>query len=83
MWIWKEPLSFIKDYLDRLEEELEKQGTSYRLSSIQRLWLGFCLMGILLTNTVYWAKFERMSFKQYTQQAISWMFLHSNSPYAG
>jgi hypothetical protein len=81
MWIDKQPLQFITAYLQELEKALKEQGNAYRLSSLQRLWLGFCLMGILLTNSICWAKFERMSFKRYSQAALSWMFLHSKLPW--
>lgn len=81
MWIQEEPLSFIKEYLDHLQVELKQLCNFHELSVIQRMWLGFCLMGILLTNTICWAKFERMSFKRYTQQALSWMFRHSKMPW--
>jgi len=40
-------------------------------------WLGFCLMGILLTNSICWSKFEKMSLKNYGKEAIRWMFSHS------
>jgi hypothetical protein len=81
MFVKNRPLKFIDDYLDQLEIELKKHADAYSLSWIQRLWISFCLMGILLTNTVCWAKFERISFKGYTQQALSWMFLHSKLPW--
>lgn len=34
-------------------------------------------MGILMTNSISWEKFERLSLKNYTKQAISWIFRHS------
>ena len=66
-----EPLPFIKAYLDSLQDSL---ASSHRLSKCQRYWIGFCLMGILMTNTIAWAKFERISLKKYTKQALSKMF---------
>lgn len=75
MIIELEPLPFIKQYLTLLNERLKQQGHS--LSLIQLTWLGFCLMGILLTNSICWAKFEKMSLKNYGREAIRWMFLHS------
>lgn len=69
-----EPLPFIKAFLDDLQESL---GDSHRLSRCQRFWIGFCLMGILMTNSIAWAKFERVSLKEYTKQALSKMFKYS------
>ena len=56
---------------------MKTENRSYELTRTQMLWLGFYLMGILLSNSVCWAKFERLSLKSYTQQALSWMFRHS------
>ena len=71
------PLPFIREYIESLDESLRKENCNLGLTLTQKIWLGFCLMGILMTNTVCWAKFERLSLKSYTQQAISWMFRHS------
>jgi hypothetical protein len=38
------------------------------------MWLNFVLLGILVTNSVCWAKLERFGAKQYSAKAISWMF---------
>jgi hypothetical protein len=81
MWIGRTPMRFIQDYLAHLNEGLEVESPGKGLSALQILWIGFCLMGILLTNTICWAKFERMSFAAYTQQALSWMFRHSKLPW--
>jgi hypothetical protein len=69
-----EPLPFIKAFLDALQESL---GDSHHLSKCQRFWLGFCLMGILMTNSIAWAKFERVSLKEYAKRALSKMFKHT------
>ena len=47
------------------------------LSYTQKGWLCFCLTGILLTNTVCWARYERMSFGDRLVGGLSWMFRHS------
>jgi hypothetical protein len=79
MWIGKEPLDFIKTYLDAIEDGLKEEN--HQLSYTQKMWLGFCLMGILLTNSICWAKFSRISFRSYTHQALSWMFRHAKFPW--
>ena len=81
MWTVEAPLTFINTYLDHINKGLQDEGNGLKLSQIQRMWLGFCLMGILLTNSICWAKFERMSFKSYKRQAISWMFRHAKLPW--
>ena len=72
-----EPLPFIKEYIRFLNLTLKEQDKSCELTITQGLWLGFCLMGILMTNSICWEKFERLSLKNYTKQAISWIFRHS------
>jgi len=71
------PLPFISKYIESLNKALKEASPVNNLTFTQRIWLGFCLMGILMTNTICWAKFERLSFGSYTQHAISWMFKHS------
>jgi len=38
-------------------------------------------MGILVTNSVCWAKFSRASLRKYSESALSWMFLKSLIPW--
>ena len=45
-----------------------------KLTHLQRFRLGFCLTGMLLTNSACWAKFERASLGKYKIAALSWMF---------
>lgn len=71
------PLPFVKTFVDELDNGLRAHELGKGLSSTQRKWLGFCLMGILLTNSICWASFERASLGKYKQSALSWMFHHS------
>jgi precorrin-6B methylase 1 len=43
--------------------------------------LGLCLLGILITNTVRWAKIERASVGGYTRAALPWMFRKAGIPW--
>ncbi len=70
-------LPFIQTYLDYLSRELSTVEGCCGLSSTQRRWLGICLLGILLTNQVCWASFERVNLQSYKARALSWMFRHS------
>jgi len=71
------PLPFVERFVDELDTGLRAHEPTKGLSSTQRKWLGFCLMGILLTNSLCWARFERASLGKYKQSALSWMFHHS------
>lgn len=69
-----EPAHFIKIFVTDLDAALGKLKPNAKLTSLQNIWLGFCLTGILLTNSVCWAKFERASLGDYKIGALSWMF---------
>ena len=75
------PLLFIEDFIDRLDLSLRETGKYNYLSRKQKYWLSFCLLAILVTNSVCWARFERYSFKTYSQSALSWMFRKSKLPW--
>ena len=75
------PLPFVEDFINELDKGLKIQQPELGLSRIQRGWLGFCLMGILLTNSVCWARFERASLGQYKIGALSWMFRQAKLPW--
>lgn len=77
----EEPLPFIKDFINELDLSLRESGENNYLSRIQRYWIGFCIVSILLTNSVCWARFERFSLKGYSQAALSWMFRKSKLPW--
>jgi hypothetical protein len=70
MWL-SEPLPFIQNFIDDLSEGLHVHNPDIKLSKIQQGWLGFCLMGIILTNSICWARFERISLGKYKIAALS------------
>jgi hypothetical protein len=72
-----EPAYFIKSFIDDLNNAIKTLSSSAGLTRTQSTWLGFCLMGILLVNSVCWAKFERASLGGYKLNRLSWMFCHS------
>lgn len=77
----KTPLPFVQEFVAELHEALEKYQPGAGLSRLQRYWLSFCLMGILVSNSVCWARFERASLGHYSLAALSWMFRHSKIPW--
>ncbi len=72
-----EPLPFIKVFIEDLNNALKKIGPNASLSMTQKTWIAFCCLGILVTNSVCWARFERCSLGGYGLSAISWMFRRS------
>ena len=65
----KTPLPCVKEFVDELSTALETDQPGRGLSRLQRLWLAFCLTGIVVTNTVCWARFERASLGTYALAA--------------
>lgn len=68
--IFATPLPFIKGFIDQLDQGIRDYAPTRKLSKAQRWWLSFCLRGILLSNQVCWAEFERVGLGGYTQAAF-------------
>jgi len=75
------PLPFVENFINELDQGLKVYKPEWGLSRIQRGWISFCLMGIILTNSVCWARFERASLGKYKIGALSWMFRKANLPW--
>ena len=71
------PLPFVTAFIDALNEAIAEYQPGGKLSGIQKAWLSCCILAILVTNSVCWAKFERASLGAYSLAALSWMFRHS------
>ena len=80
--IFSKPLPFVSEFVDELAQGIQEIKPNHRLSKAQRWWISFCLTGILLSNTVCWAEFERIGLGNYTQAALSWMFRKSKLPWS-
>ena len=76
-----QPLPFIKNYMETLDKGLQKH-TGKGLCLGQKVWLGSCLKGILVTNSVWWSRFVRASFCLYRFSALSWAFCHTRLSWA-
>lgn len=81
MVIGKNIVPFITEFVDALDRAISQDGSNSKLSTTQKYWLAFCLMGILATKSVCWAKFERASFGRYNGAALSWVFRHALIPW--
>jgi len=77
-----QPLPFVTAFIEAISTAIQdhKPG-SPGLSRTQRGWLGICLMGIMVTNSVCWARFERASLGGYSLAALTWMFRHTKVPW--
>ena len=78
MIISKDSAPFIKDYITALNEILKTRSQGQELSRLQSMWLQFVILGMLVTNSLCWSKFERFGLKEYGQSALCWMFRKSS-----
>lgn len=70
-------LPFIEDYVKEVSKALSQLAPNGNLSATQEKWLKFCLMGILMTNSIKWSNFYRASLGKYKISALSWMLRYS------
>ena len=75
--IFTKPFPFIIEFIEQLNQGLQEHSPTGKLSSAQRWWLSFCLMGMILSNRVCFAEFERIGLGGYKMAGLSWMFRHS------
>jgi hypothetical protein len=73
----KEPLDFAKEFIKSVNQCIEKERSGRRMSRHQQWWLAFCITAVVLTNSMCWAQFERISLGKLTLRSISWMFRRS------
>jgi hypothetical protein len=71
------PLPCVTALIDRVNESLGAMWTGGRLTAIQRTWLGVVLMGIIVTEKLCWAAFERRSLGMATESQLRWMFRYA------
>ncbi len=69
------PLPHIREYVSDLNAALGEQGHK-PLSRIQSEFLMFVLLGMLLTQSLCWARLERASGGRYQDGTLSKMFYH-------
>jgi hypothetical protein len=74
MLLNRERLPFIKDYIDALNESMNKIRLGASLSHLQCVWLRSVLLGLIVTNSLCWERFERFGLGKYQAPALCWMF---------
>jgi len=80
--LFAEPAQFINDFVDSLNDAIKETKPNEELSRIQKGFIALCIMGILITNSVCWAKFERSCIIKCTVGSLSWMFRSSSIPWS-
>lgn len=79
--LFSEISSEVKNYVDELDKGLREIKSDCKLTRIQKFWLEFCLMAILVTGRINWAAFEFASLGYYKQKALSFMAKHAKIPF--
>lgn len=70
----KEPLAFAVEFIKSINQCIESEYPGKRISRIQCYWLAFCISAIIITNSVCWARFEKISIGKFKLSSLSWMF---------
>lgn len=65
---------FVKTFVDELDKALRCLARDAGLTRIQKEWIGFCVVAVLVTNSVCWKRFERASLGARSARSLSWMF---------
>jgi hypothetical protein len=69
-----EGLPFIRDYVESINLAIKQQDPEKSLTRIQTCWLSFVILGLLVTNSLCWKRFEKFSIGRYSTAGLSWMF---------
>ena len=72
--IINDSLPFIKSYVNAINQSLKEHGDGHEMSALQCYWLSFVILGLLVTNSLCWSRFERFGLNEYKASAICWMF---------
>jgi len=71
------PFAFLIDYVNQLNDILENSQIKAGMTCGHKNWLAFCLTCIIVTNSICWRKFSRVSLGSFTDALLSWYFRRS------
>jgi hypothetical protein len=78
MMIIGKTVPFVTMFVDELDCALKRLAPKAGLTRKQKTWLRFCLVAIVVTNSVCWKRFERASLGKWPHARLSWMFRQTN-----
>ncbi len=67
-------LHIVTTFIDELNNSLKKLNPSAKLTHRQRINLSVLIVGIVVTETLCWAMFERRSLGLFKSTGLSWIF---------
>jgi hypothetical protein len=79
--VFSKTAPFVTSFVEELNKSIEIHKPGHGLSQIQRGWLSFCIMGVVVTNSVCWARFERAGLGRCSMAALCWVFCHAKIPW--
>jgi len=71
-------LPFVTTFVDELDSALRRIDPEAGMTRLQQGWLAFCLMAIVVTNSICWKRFQRASLGLRSHASLSWMFRQPN-----
>jgi hypothetical protein len=75
-------LPFIRDYISGINQALKTQDPGKALTRLQSYWLSFVILGLLVTNSLCWKRFERFSVGSHKMAGLSWVFRKAHIAWA-
>ena len=74
-------LFFISEYVKSLNKQISLINSGAKLSKTQTSWLSFVLSSIIVSNTICWAVFERISNKKFKSINLLSIFRRAKMPW--
>ena len=72
-----EAFPFVLEFLTHVSLCVRKIDPDFKLTWLQKTWLSFCIIGIIVTQSLCWQRFENYSLGRYTVASLSWMLRRS------
>ena len=64
-------LPFVTAYVEELDTALRAIDPESGLTRVQKGWVSFCLLAIVVTNSICWKRFERASLGRCSHASLS------------
>ena len=71
------PVATVKEFIGKINQTLGQLKPNSKLTKSQAIWLSTVIVGIIMTERLSWALFERRGFDTAKAEALRWMFLRA------
>ena len=68
------PIKTVRDFVAKINHSLDQLEPGSKLSKSQAAWLCTVIVGIIVTERLCWALFDRRGFNTVSEDAFRWMF---------